>query len=57
MLKEMVPTFTQDELREVQDYIENRLKEDTEIYDKLWKAMKVDESQTETDLLKQYEAR
>ena len=53
----MAPTFTQDELREVQDYIENRLKEDTEIYDKPWKAMKVDESQTETDLLKQYEAR
>ena len=52
-----MPGVTEDELHEIQDYIEKCWKEETEVFNKPWKAMKVDEAQTDANLQKQYEAR
>ena len=56
VLKERMPTMTADELRQVEELIEKRFEEDTNLRDHPWKAMKVDETQEDVDLEKQYYA-
>lgn len=48
--------MTADELRQVEELIEKRFEEDTNLRDHPWKAMKVDETQEDVDLEKQYYA-
>ena len=57
VLKSRMPTITEDESRQVQEFIEARFKEDTNLRNNPWKALKVDEAQTDADLKKQYDAR
>jgi hypothetical protein len=57
VIKSQISTISEDELRRVEEYIEKRFTEDTEIYENPWKALKVDETQTDADLERQYTAR
>ena len=53
----MLPTVSEDELRQVKEYIENHFREDTDRRDHPWQALKVNELQTDADLEKQYNER
>jgi hypothetical protein len=57
VLRERMPRITEDESRKVEEFIETRFKEDNDLRDQPWQVMKVDESQTDVDLEKQYNAR
>lgn len=50
-------TISEDELHQVQTYIEQRFEQENDLREHPWKALKVDESQMEVDLEKQYTAR
>ena len=53
----MMPTISEDESCQVQEFIEVRFKGETNLEDSPWEAMKVDETQTNVDLERQYRAR
>lgn len=52
-----VETLSEDERRQVEDYIERRFLEDTDLREHPWKALKVDDTVEDEDLEKQYMAR
>ena len=56
VLKQKMPTITEDESRQVEEFIEARFEEDNRLRDQPWQAMKVDEAQTDADLEKEYYA-
>ena len=47
-------TITEDELCQVEEFIEARFEEDNRLRDQPWQAMKVDEAQMDVDLEKEY---
>ena len=55
--KEILPTISSDDLRKVKEFIEKRYEEDNNVRDHPWKAMKVEETQTDKDLEKGYVSR
>ena len=57
LIRDMLPTVSEDELRQVEEYIEKRFREDTDRRDHPWQALKVNELQTDADLEKQYNER
>lgn len=54
VLKDKITTATEDELSAVQEYIETRFEEDLSRRECPWKALKVDDSQSDADLERQY---
>ena len=56
-LKERMPKISEDERHQVEAFIETCFEEDSNLHDQPWQAMKVDESQMDVDLEKQYNAR
>ena len=57
LLKERMPKISEDKRHQVEAFIETCFEEDSNLHDQPWQAMKVDESQTDVDLEKQYNAR
>lgn len=49
-------TITEDESHQVQEFIDARFKEDTDLRDSPWLSVRVDETQTDEDLEKQYKS-
>ena len=49
-----MPTITEDESHQVEEFIEARFEEDNRLCDQPWQAMKVDEAQMDTDLEREY---
>ena len=49
-----MPTITEDESRQVEEFIEACFEEDNQLRDQPWQAMKVDKAQTDADLEKEY---
>ena len=47
-------TIPEDESHRVQEFIETHFKEDTDLRDRPWQAMKVDSTETDVNLEKQY---
>ena len=54
VLKQKMPTITEDESRQVEEFIDARFEEDNRLRDQPWQAMKVDEAQTDADLEREY---
>lgn len=54
VLKEKLETATEEELKAIQEYIDTRFQEETELRVNPWQALKVDDIQSELDLEKQY---
>ena len=54
VLKQKMPTITEDESRQVEEFIEACFEEDNRLCDQPWQAMKVDEAQMDVDLEKEY---
>ena len=54
ILKQKMPTITEDESRKVKEFIDARFEEDNWLRDQPWQAMKVDEAQTDADLEREY---
>jgi hypothetical protein len=57
VLRDNMPTITEDESRQVQEFIDTRFKEDTELHNNPWRSTRVDETQEDEDLEMQYKAR
>jgi hypothetical protein len=57
VLKERMHSITEEESQEVQKLIETRLQEDTTLYNNPWQSLKVDSTQSDIELKKQYIAR
>ena len=54
VLKQKMPMITEDESRQVEEFIDARFEEDNRLRDQPWQAMKVDEAQTDADLEREY---
>ena len=54
VLKEKVANATEEELTSIEEYIETRFQEATELCEHPWRALKVDDAQEEIDLERQY---
>ena len=54
VLKEKVANTTEEELTSIEEYIETRFQEATELREHPWRALKVDDAQEEIDLERQY---
>lgn len=54
VLKDKITTATEDELNAIQEYIDTRFEEDLSRRERPWKALKVDDSQSDADLERQY---
>ena len=54
ILKQKMPTITEDESHQVKEFIEAHFKEDNQLRDQPWQAIEVDEAQTDADLKKEY---
>lgn len=57
VLRDRMATITEDESLQVEEYIKTHFQEETELHDSPWQMMKVDETQTDVDLEKQYVSR
>ena len=53
VLKQKMPTITEDESRQVEEFIDAHFK-DNRLHDQPWQAMKVDEAQMDADLKREY---
>ena len=49
-----MPTITEDESCQVEEFIDARFEEDNQLHDQPWQAMKVDKAQMDADLKREY---
>ena len=56
VLKDMIPSISEDERRQLEKYIEERFAEEIDHFEHPWKAFKVDDAQTDEDLEREYTA-
>jgi hypothetical protein len=54
ILKDKVAMATEEELSVIQEFIDTRFEEDTNRCERPWQALKIDDSQSELDLERQY---